>query len=141
MPLSDDINKPLNDSQKAVVEYYLSHTPYNQSAAYAAIYPSETRDRSTLDSCASKFFKNPRVKKYKEERLKEIYDASNINAETIALRLGEIAWDKEKDLSSVLKAIDLLQKQLGLQNKNVSVNADVNAGITIVDDYGTNKNQ
>lgn len=136
--LSTDINLPLNDNAKAVVEYYLSHTPYNQSKAYAAIFPSETRKRSTLDSYASEFFKNPRVKAYKEKRMKEMLEEANINAESIALRLGEIAWDKRDEATtSALKALDLLQKQLGLQNKNVQLNADVTAGVTIVDDYGT----
>lgn len=141
--LSKDPNLPLNDNAKAVVEYYLSHTPYNQANAYAAIFPSETRKRSTLDSYACEFFKNPRVKAYKEQRMKEMLEEANINAETIALRLGEIAWDKRDEATtSALKALDLLQKQLGLQNKNVQVNADVAAGITIIDDYGsTDKNQ
>lgn len=89
--LSTNPDLPLNDNAKAVVEYYLSHTPYNQSKAYAAIFPSETRKRSTLDTYATEFFKNPRVKAYKEQRMKEMLEEANINAESIALRLGEIA--------------------------------------------------
>lgn len=132
---SRDIEKPLNDNQKACVDYYLSHLPYNQTAAYNAIFPSENRSAHTLQTAASKFFHNPRVMKYKEERLQEIYDEANINAQSIAIRLSNIAFDDDKDNTSLaLKAIDLLQKQLGLQNKNVNIEADVNAAVQIVDD-------
>ena len=132
---SKDIDRPLNDNQKACVDYYLSHLPYNQTAAYNAIFPSQGRSAHTLQTAASKFFHNPRVMKYKEERLNELYEEANINAQTIALRLGSIAFDEDKEnLSSSLKAIDLLQKQLGLQSKSVNIDADVNAAVQIVED-------
>lgn len=140
--MSTDINMPLNDNAKACVEYYLSHLPYNQTNAYDAIYPKEGRSRDVTKNYAYQFFKNPRVKKYKEERLKEIFEEANINAESIALRLGQIAFDiRDENTSAALKAIDLLQKQLGLQNKNVNMNADVTAGVTIIDDYGTTEDK
>ena len=73
--------------------------------------------------------------KYKEERLQEIYDEANINAQTIALRLASIAFDnRDENISSALKAIDLLQKQLGLQNKNINLDADINAAVQIIED-------
>lgn len=73
--------------------------------------------------------------KYKEERLQEIYDEANINAQTIALRLASIAFDnRDENTSSALKAIDLLQKQLGLQNKNINLDADINAAVQIIED-------
>ena len=132
---SDDIDRPLTDQMKSCVDYYLSHRPYNQTAAYNAVYPSQGRNAKTLQTAASKFFRNPRVIKYKEERLKELYDEANINAQTIALRLSDIAFDEDKDnISSSLKALDLLQKQLGLQNKNINLDADVNAAVQIVED-------
>lgn len=132
---SKDIDKPLTDNMKACVDYYLSHLPYNQTAAYNAIFPSNGRNYRTLSTAASKFFNNPRVKKYKEERMQELYDEANINAQSIALRLAGIAFDEDKDnLSSALKAIDLLQKQLGLQSKNVNLDAEVNAAVQIVED-------
>lgn len=136
--LSENIDLPLNDNAKACVEYYLSHLPYNMSAAYKAVYPSNGRSQGTLNNKASAFFKNPRVQRYKEQRLKELYEEANINPETIAMRLAGIAFDtRDEVLNSSLKALDLLQKQLGLQNKNVNMNADINAGITIIDDYGS----
>lgn len=132
-----DIDKPLTDQMKACVDYYLSHLPYNQTAAYNAVYPSQGRNARTLQTAASKFFHNPRVMKYKEERLQELYDEANINAQSIALRLSSIAFDNnEENTSFSLKAIDLLQKQLGLQNKNINLDADVNAAVQIVEDIG-----
>lgn len=136
--MSTDMNLPLNDNAKACVEYYLSHLPYNQTNAYDAIYPNPDRKRDLTKQYASQFFKNPRVKKYKEDRMQEIFEEANINAESIAVRLSKIAFDeRDENTTSSLKALDLLQKQLGLQNKNVNMNADVTAGVTIIDDYGT----
>lgn len=136
--MSTDINLPLNENAKACVEYYLSHHPYNQTNAYDAIYPNPKRHRTITKNYASEFFRNPRVKKYKEERMKELYEEANVNAESIAIRLSNIAFDERDEMTaSSLKAIDLLQKQLGLQNKNIKMDADVAAGVTIVDDYGT----
>lgn len=134
---SKDVDKPLTDQMKACVDYYLSHLPYNQTAAYNAIYPSQGRSAHTLQTAASKFFHNPRVMKYKEERLQELYDEANINAQSIALKLASIAFDDDEEkVSFSLKAIDLLQKQLGLQNKNINLDADVNAAVQIVEDIG-----
>ena len=132
---SKDIDRPLTDAMKSCVDYYLSHLPYNQTAAYNAIYPSQGRSAHTLQTAASKFFHNPRVVKYKEERMKELYEEANINAQAIALRLADMAFDPDKESRTIsLKAIDLLQKQLGLQNKNINVDADVNAAVQIVED-------
>lgn len=132
---SRDESMPLTDQMKACVDYYLSHLPYNQTAAYNAIYPSQGRSERTLQTAASRFFHNPRVMKYKEERLQEIYDEANINAQTIALRLASVAFDnRDENTSSALKAIDLLQKQLGLQNKNINLDADINAAVQIIED-------
>lgn len=132
---SKNKDMPLTDQMKACVDYYLSHLPYNQTAAYNAIYPSQGRSERTLQTAASRFFHNPRVMKYKEERLQEIYDEANINAQTIALRLAQVAFDnRDENTSSALKAIDLLQKQLGLQNKNINLDADINAAVQIVED-------
>lgn len=140
--MSTDLNLPLNDNAKACVEYYLSHLPYNQTNAYDAIYPNKKRNRNLTKQYASQFFRNPRVKKYKEERMKEIYEEANVNAESIAVRLSGIAFDtRDENTTSALRALDLLQKQLGLQNKNVNMNADVTAGITIIDDYGTTEDK
>ena len=132
---SKNKDMPLTDQMKACVDYYLSHLPYNQTAAYNAIYPSQGRSQRTLQTAASRFFHNPRVMKYKEERLQEIYDEANINAQTIALRLAQVAFDnRDENTSSALKAIDLLQKQLGLQNKNINLDADINAAVQIIED-------
>ena len=132
---SKNKDMPLTDQMKACVDYYLSHLPYYQTAAYNAIYPSQGRSERTLQTAASRFFHNPRVMKYKEERLQEIYDEANINAQTIALRLAQVAFDnRDENTSSALKAIDLLQKQLGLQNKNINLDAAITAAVQIIED-------
>ena len=133
--LSDNMDLPLTESQKTCVDYYLSHRPYSYTAAYRACFPNDHSNPNTVRSHASEVFNNPRVKKYKEERLQKIYEEANINAEAIAIQLASIAYDDDKERTGyALKALDLLQKQLGLQTKNQNINADVSSAVQIVED-------
>ena len=64
---------------------------------------------------------------------KEAFEQACISAERVALKLSEIAFsDKEDEIYGVtakLKALDLLQKQLGLQHQKVE--ADFTSTINI----------
>ena len=68
---------------------------------------------------------------------KDAFEEASINAERIALKLAEIAFADKKDESyspqAQLKALDLLQKQFGLQNQKITadVNNDINISIGI----------
>lgn len=64
------------------------------------------------------------IKDYLTLLEKEKFDAYLINAEHIANELAEMAFSKDTPATAKLRAIDLLQKQLGLQQQKI--NADVN---------------
>lgn len=56
----------------------------------------------------------------------------NINADKILMRLNELAFEKDDaSESAVLKALDLLQKQLGLQTQKVQASTEQSIKITI----------
>lgn len=58
-----------------------------------------------------------------------------ITPERIANKLGDIAFaekgDKEYDAKAQLKALDLLQKQMSLQNQNINANVETVIKINI----------
>ena len=72
----------------------------------------------------------PEAKEYLGKLEREIYEAYRINAEHIATELAKIAFmDDEATKKDKMKAMELLQKQLGLQQQNIK--ADVNNDIII----------
>lgn len=80
-----------------------------------------------------KVISKPRVRNYIKELQKAEFSAACITAERIGLKLAEIAFaekgDKEYNANAQLKALDLLQKQLGLQKQ--CIDADLRADINI----------
>jgi hypothetical protein len=72
--------------------------------------------------------KNQEVKDYIVELEKDIFEARHITAERIATELAEMAFAKKEDDTYTptvkLKALDLLQKQLSLQNQKIDVVAN-----------------
>lgn len=102
----------------------------NASRAYYFAYDT-TLENARKEYC--KVFRKPEVKSYIRELQKIAFDNACITAERVALKLGEIAFsDKEDELYNVtaqLKALDLLQKQLGLQKQKLE--ADINTDINI----------
>ena len=103
----------------------------NASRAYYHAYDT-TIENARKAYC--KVFRKPEVKEYIMELQKTAFDNACINAERVALKLGDIAFAEKGDeiynTSAQLKALDLLQKQLGLQKQRLE--ADVNTDINIV---------
>lgn len=121
----------LTKKEKAFCEEYIRNG-CNASRAYQVAY------NSTIECAygtASRVLNRPIVKEYIEKLQKEAYDNALINAERIALKLAEIAFAEKSDehyaASAQLKALDLLQKQLGLQQQHQKIEADVNTDIHI----------
>lgn len=87
----------------------------------------------TANATGWRVLKRPGIKEYVAELQKEAFSAACISAEKVALKLSEIAFaekgDQNYNASAQLKALDLLQKQLGLQTHKVE--ADVNTDIVI----------
>ena len=80
----------------------------------------------------------PACKEYKEQRQKEILEQMNCNAQAIARKLMTMAMAQKDDQyytpTIQTKALDLLQKQLGIQQTKTKIDADVNAVVQFVED-------
>lgn len=104
----------------------------NASRAYLAAY-NTTPENSRKAYC--KTFRKPEVKAYIEALQKEAFAAACINAERVALKLSEIAFADKNDeyygATAQLKALDLLQKQLGLQSQKIEANVSTDININI----------
>lgn len=119
----------LNAKQRAFCEEYVRNG-YNATQAYIFAYEC---NYETANAVSCRLMKKPHVREYIKELQKEAFDAAAISAERIALKLAEIAFAEKDDeyyaANSQLKALDLLQKQLGIQTQKVE--ADVKTDIVI----------
>ena len=119
----------LNKRQEEFINQYLANG-YNATQAYLEAYGCsyETAQRS-----AYRVYNHPEVNAEIKRRQQEHYSMLNISAERIAEELAAMAFaakgDKDYSGSVKLKALDLLQKQLGLQTQRVE--ADINTDIHI----------
>lgn len=104
----------------------------NASRAYEHAYQCSIED-ARKRYC--KTFRKPEIKDYITKMQKIAFDHACITAERVALRLSDIAFADKSDeiynVSSQLKALDLLQKQLGLQKQKVEAEMQSNINITI----------
>ena len=104
----------------------------NASRAYEHAYQCPIED-ARKRYC--KTFRKPEIKDYIMNLQKIAFDHACITAERVALRLSDIAFADKTDeiynISSQLKALDLLQKQLGLQKQKVEAEMQSNINITI----------
>lgn len=103
----------------------------NASQAYYAVYDT-TKENARKLYC--KVMKKPEVREYIQQLQKEAFEAACINAERVALKLADIAFaakgDEDYNATAQLKALDLLQKQLGLQKQHIE--ADLHTDINII---------
>lgn len=108
---------------------------YNAVQAYVIAYP-----KSSLESAkgnANRLLRTPEIKEYIKELQRERFEALNISAERIACELAAMAFsdfDDNNNATSKLKALDLLQKQMGLQSQKMEVNGEQKIVISIGDD-------
>ena len=120
----------LTKKEKAFCEEYIANG-CNASQAYFKVYDTKSIENARKAYC--KTFRKPEVKEYIAALQKQAFEAAGINAERVALKLAEIAFaDKEDEIyitTHQLKALDLLQKQLGLQHQKVE--ADLHTDIEI----------
>lgn len=121
----------LTNKEKRFCEEYVANGG-NASRAYFAAYDT-TIENARKEYC--KVFRKPQVKEYIRELQKVAFDNACITAERVALKLGDIAFaDREDELYNVtaqLKALDLLQKQLGLQKQKLEAEINTDINITI----------
>lgn len=121
----------LTKKEKAFCEEYVNNG-CNASRAYCSIYGCCIED-ARKRYC--KTFRKPEVKQYIADLQREAFEFACINAERVALKLADIAFaDKEDEVygaSAQLKALDLLQKQLGLQHQKLEADISTDINITI----------
>lgn len=119
----------LTKKEKAFCEAYVFEG-LSATKAYLKAYDCEY---TTASSAGWKMLHKEHIKEYITEIQKVAFDAACISAEKVALQLAELAFvEKEDELfasQAQLKALDLLQKQLGLQHQKIE--ADVNTDIVI----------
>lgn len=108
-------------------EQYLSNG-YNARKAYYAAFPHSKRDNKQ-PSYPYTLLKNPEVKEYIDKRKIEIYESMNIDAIRIAQEISEIAFAEKGDTvyntNAKLRALELLQKQFGLQNQKIESKQEI----------------
>lgn len=120
----------LTKKERAFCEYYALD---NESAtqAYLKAYDCEY---NTAKGQGYKMLKKPQISEYIDTLQKEAFAAACITAEKVGLKLAEIAFaakgDEDYTTAAQLKALDLLQKQLGLQKQQIE--ADVKTDINII---------
>lgn len=123
----------LNKRQEEFINQYLANG-YNATQAYLAAYECSYE---TAQSSAYRVFNHPEVNAEIKRRQQEHYAMLNISAERIAEELAAMAFaakgDKDYSGSVKLKALDLLQKQLGLQTQRVEADINTDINITIED--------
>lgn len=127
----------LTDKQKRFIDYYLSHFPYNMTEAYIQVY-GDKGEKIKNQKQASQVFNMPAVKEYRETREKEILEEIGCNATFIARKLMEMASAQKDDQyytpTIQTKALDLLQKQLGVQSSKAQIDATLNATVQFIED-------
>lgn len=121
----------LTKKEKAFCEEYIANG-CNASRAYEKVYGCSIED-ARKRYC--KTFRKPEIKEYIKALQKEAFEEACITAERVALKLADIAFSEKEDevygASAQLKALDLLQKQLGLQQQKIQAEVSTDINITI----------
>ena len=121
MPTKEQLTKKEREFAKEYV-----HNGYNAAQAYFTVY------NCIYDTACSRGWRvaqKPRVIEYVKELQKAELEASAITGERIAQTLGEIAFDENVGKKDRIAALNLLQKQFGLQQQKIT--ADINTDINI----------
>lgn len=108
---------------------------YKATEAYLTAFPNSKKP--SAENSAYRLLRKPEIKDYIKEIQKERFDALNISAERIACELSKLAFsefDDNNSATSKLKALDLLQKQMGLQNAKIEMSGEQKIVITIGED-------
>lgn len=121
----------LTKKEKVFCEEYV----INGGSATKAYLTAYECAPTTASAAGWKLLKREGVKEYIAELQKEAFAAACISAERVALKLADIAFAEKEDekynASAQLKALDLLQKQLGVQTQKIEADISTDINITI----------
>lgn len=126
--------KKLSPQHKLFAKEYVANG-FNAAAAYRAAYNTEEDGGS-----GARLARDPLIQEEVRREMHERCEALQINEDRILMKLAEMAFaDKDDEVygpSVSLKALDMLQKQLGLQTKNIKAEVDnkINIEVTIEDE-------
>ena len=114
----------INAEQQDFILEYISNG-FNAIQAYLSAYP--TSSLKTANTNAYRLLGKDEIKQEIERQVKEMCDAKYIKAERVLMELADIAFalkgDEVYDVKAKLKALELLQKQMGLQTTNSKIEA------------------
>lgn len=121
----------LTPQQTRFVEEYVSNG-YKPSAAYLVAYNATVE---TANKNAYGILKKPEAQRYMEHLQKDRIKAQGITAERVLEELCSIAFaekgDEHYNVNAKLKAMDLLQKQMGLQKQQIKAEVEQNQQIRV----------
>ena len=121
----------LTKKEKAFCEEFVANGG-NASRAFSVAYE---KDIEYARKAYCKVFRRVEVKEYIKQLQQEAFENACITAERVALKLAEIAFtnkgDEDYNATAQLKALDLLQKQLGLQHQHIDADLHTDINITI----------
>ena len=121
----------LTDKHMRLIEEYICNG-YNGVAAYASVYGCPP---SNVGGNAAKILKKPEAQQYMQYLQKERIAAMGITADRVLEELATMAFaqkgDEHYNASAKLKALDLLQKQMGLQKQQIKAEVDGTVDINV----------
>ena len=121
----------LTDKHMRLIEEYICNG-YNGVAAYASVYQCPP---SNVGGNAAKILKKPEAQQYMQYLQKERIAAMGITADRVLEELATMAFaqkgDEHYNASAKLKALDLLQKQMGLQKQQIKAEVEQNQEIRV----------
>ena len=133
MPKVKDPNK-LTAKQRLFCENYVSNG-YKLQKAYMDAYdcsPENANARSW------ELMKKDSINQYIREIQHERFEALHITADKIAQQLAEIADDPESTKTEKMRALELIQKQMGLQTQKAEVEVKTTTFSIDLDDEPSN---
>lgn len=123
-------SRKLTEKQRAFVEEYLKNG-YDIAQAYKSAYNT---DKATN---AYRTFNSDIVQAEIRRRLSEYWALLDITPEHVLAEIAEVAFAKKGDdfynANCKLKALELLQKQMGLQSQKIEAELKQNIEINIVE--------
>lgn len=111
--------KKLTAKQKLFCENYVANG-YKLQKAYMDAYPDA--NPATANKEAWKLMKREPINALINEIQRERFEALHMNANRIAQKLTEIVEDPESTKAEQMRALELIQKQMGLQTQKVDAN-------------------
>lgn len=125
----------LNEKQQLFVVEYIA-TNFNAIQAYRNAYP-KCAD-STARTNAYQLLKKPHIKEAIAEAVSDALAARWVTADRVLMEISEVAFAQKGDeiynTQSKLKALEMLQKQMGLLEKKIEVKQETTIEVGFADE-------